>query len=260
MTGALRSPLADCRVLVARAPDAAAAWIQALTARGAIVTASETFTLESMLDKTRARRSLDRIHDWDWILLTSQNGLRFLVDGLNARSLALNELSAKFGVVGPQTARALEDHGREPDAVASPPNGRGLAATLGGLVAPGDRVLIVGPEDARPDLSAGLAGSGADIHSVPFYRNRPAANVSAVGQELARRVFDAALFGSPTSFLHLFDALGEDAAVHFAHLAVVAIGPTTAKAIRDRGCSVAAVASLPTPDGIADAVAEALSC
>ena len=154
MGAAKRSSLVARKVLVARAPATARAWVEALAERGAVVSARETFTLESMVGEARAQRSIDRIHEWDWILLTSQNGLRFLVRGLQARSVTLDGLAAKFGVVGSQTAKALERHGRTPDAVADPPNAMGLATTLEGTVGAANRVLIVRPEHSRRGLAA----------------------------------------------------------------------------------------------------------
>jgi len=257
--GAAKRSLTDRRVLVARAPAGAAGWVEALAARGAVVAAREIFTLESMVGEARAQRSIDQIESWDWILLTSQNGLRFMDRGLRARSIRLAELRARFGVVGPQTARLLKEHGRTPDAVAEPPNGPGLAAALEGEIAAGDRVLIVCPEQSRKGLAEPLAELGAEVHSVPFYRNQPAATVSAVAGELSKEAFDAAVFGSPSSFSHLFAACGERAPEQFDRIALVAIGPTTAEAIRDHGCEVAAVAPEPTPEGLADAVEAALS-
>ena len=73
MGAAKRSSLADRKVLVARAPAKARAWVKALEARGAVVAAREVFTLESMVGEARAQRSIDQIDAWDWILLTSQN-------------------------------------------------------------------------------------------------------------------------------------------------------------------------------------------
>ena len=259
MGASRRSSLADRKVLVARDPAQAAAWVLELTARGAAVVARETFTLESMVGEALAQRSIDRIHDWDWILLTSQNGLRFLARGLQTRNVELAGLPARFGVVGPQTAQALERLGRTPDAIAVPADGLGLAATLAGQVAAADCVLIVRPDDSRPGLAERLAESGAEIHSVPYYRNRPADNVAAVAAELSAGAFHAAVFGSPSSFLHLFAACAEGASERINRIKLVTIGETTAQAIRDHGCKVAAVASAPTPAGIADAVEAALS-
>ncbi|NIM00562.1 MAG: hypothetical protein GTN89_06765, partial [Acidobacteria bacterium] len=148
--------------------------------------------------------------------------------------------------------------GREPDAVADPPTGFGLAATLRESVAADDRLLIVRPDRGRADLEEGLVELGAEVRAVPFYRNRPAGNLSAVVSAVERGDFDAAVFGSPSSFVHLFGAAGERAVGIFSGLALVAIGPTTAEAIRDLGCAVAAVAVEPTDEGIANAVEAAL--
>jgi len=259
MAAAKRLSLANCKVLVARPPAGAKAWVEALGARGAVVASRETFTLESMVGEARAQRSIDRIDRWDWILLTSQNGLGFFVQGLQARSIRLAGLNARFGVVGSQTATALEQLGRTPHAVAAPPNALGLAAVLGDEVAVGDQVLIVRPELGRGALAERLEQLGAEVDSVPYYRNRPADNVSAVAGELDDGTFDAAVFGSPSSFSHLFAACGERAPERFKSIALVAIGPTTAEAIRDHGCEVSAIASEPTPTGLADAVEAALS-
>ena len=254
-----RSSLADRKVLVARAPDRARAWVAALEARGAVVAAREIFTLESMVGEAPAQRSIDQIDAWDWILVTSQNGLRFFVRGLRARSVRLTGLPGKFGVVGPQTANALELAGRTPDTVAEPSNALGLAAALEGKVADGDRVLIVRPEHARESLAERLEEFGAEVHSVPYYRNRPAGNLAAVAAELSEGTFDVAVFGAPSSFSHLFAACGDRAPERFKWIVLVAFGATTAEEIRDHGCEVAAVASEPTPAGIVEAVEAALS-
>jgi uroporphyrinogen III methyltransferase/synthase len=259
VAGAERSALAGRTILVARAPDAARSWVEELSDRGARAAARETFTLESMLGQAAAQAAIDRIEEWRWILVTSQNGLRFLVRGLASRSISVAELAARFGVVGPQTARALERLGRQPDAIADPPNGAGLAVVLEGRIAAEEPVLVVAPEDSRPELRQDLAARGVDVHAVPFYRNRPAADVSSVAAECADGNFDAAVFGSPSAFLHLFSACGPHAAEVLGRIPLVAIGGTTAQTIRDQGCGVAAVAAEPTPVGIADAVEAVLS-
>jgi uroporphyrinogen-III synthase len=251
--------LKDRRVLVARAPSRARPWVEALTARGAEVEACGTFTLESMVGDARSQRALDEIDRYDWVLFTSRNGLRFFLRGLRARGLRLAGLSARYAAVGPQTAEALEAEGVAPDTVARQPNALGLAAALKGAVTAGERVLIVRPQRTRPELAEQLEAMGAEVHSVPFYRNRAARDLGRIAAELSDKNFDAAAFGAPSAFGHLFAACGDRAHEWFASLALVAIGETTAAAIRDRGCEVAAVARQPTPEGIADAVEQAVS-
>jgi uroporphyrinogen-III synthase len=242
---------------VTRAPDRARAWTAALEARGATVAAREVFVLDSMAAEAAARSAVESIESYDWILVTSANGLRFLREALAQRELDVADLRASFGVVGPQTATALAACGVEPRVVAASADSGGLADGLAGRVAPGSRVLVVRPEVSRPELARRLADAGALVDAPPFYRNRPAPAVAAVARELAAGAFDAAVFSSPSSFGHLLDvAVGGTPAIAAATL-LIAIGETTAAAIRERGYAVAAVARQPTPEGIAAAVEQA---
>jgi len=254
-----RPSLAGCRVLVTRAPDRAAPWMEVLEARGATVEPREVFILDSMAAEPAARDAVAAIRDYVWVLLTSVNGLCFFREALDVRGLDIDGLDARFGVVGPQTAKALAECGVQPEVVAERADSGGLADSVAGRIAAGQRVLIVRPEVSRPELSERLAAAGVEVDSVPFYRNRPAPNVGEVARELSGGAFDVAVFSSPTSFLHLLDAAGGSGPSSLAGVALVAIGETTADTIRGRGHEVAAVARQPTATGIADAVEEARS-
>ncbi|NIM01076.1 MAG: hypothetical protein GTN89_09245, partial [Acidobacteria bacterium] len=139
-----------------------------------------------------------------------------------------------------------------------PPDGLGLAATLEGRVQRGQRVLIVRPEKAREGLAERLGELGAEVHAVSYYRNRAAEDVGAVAREVAAGSYEAIVFGSPSAFVRLSEACGARASENLGCIALVAIGGTTAEAIRAGDCKVAAIASAPTPKGIADAVEVAL--
>ncbi len=93
--------------------------------------------------------------EYDWLLLTSRNG----VDALFER---LEGPLPRVAVVGPGTAAALRERGIEPHLVASISTQEGLAAEL---PRPSGRVLFAGAEDARDVLVREL---GADF--VPVYR------------------------------------------------------------------------------------------
>ena len=217
------------------------------------------FTLESMVGEARTQRSIDEVDVYDWILFTSQSGLRFFQRALRARGVRLTELPAKFAAVGPQTAEALEAAGAAPDIVPQEPSALGLAAALESHVNDSDRVLIVRPQDTQPELAERLEASGAEVNSVPFYRNRAASGLDSFAATLDAASFDAAVFGAPSAFSHLFAACADRSIERFGQIALVAIGETTAAAIRERRCDVAAVAREPTPEGIAKAVETALS-
>ena len=249
--------LAGVRVLLTRAPDRARAWTAALESRGAIAEPREVFVLEAVASD-EVGGAVERIASYAWILLTSANGLRFLHEALTAAGKDLAGQPARFGVVGPQTRTALEALGARPQVVAAKTDAGGLADAVIPLVDAGQRVLVVRPEVSRPELVERLRADGVAVDAVAFYRNRAAEGVAVVAREWRYGAFDAAVFSSPSSFSHLCEALAGEAGAA-SPTPLIAIGDTTAAAIRASGHEVAAVARRPTPEGIADAVETALS-
>ena len=170
-----------------------------------------------------------RLKEYDWLLLTSRNG----VDALFAR---LEGPLPRVAVVGGGTAEALREHGAEPDLVAETSTQEGLAAAL---PKPADRVLFAGAEDARDVLVREL---GADF--VPLYRTvtvRP------------QRFPDADLVVlASASAARGFAELGLD-------LPCVSIGPVTTAEARGHGLRVVAEAAAHDRDGLVEAVKLAAS-
>ncbi len=167
--------------------------------------------------------------DYDWLLLTSRNG----VDALFAR---LEGPLPRVAVVGRGTAEALRNHGVEPDLVARTSTQEGLAVELPGK--PG-RVLFAGAEDAREVLVREL---GADF--VPLYRTRllrpaqvPKADLVVLASASAARSFAA---------------VGSD-------LPCVSIGPVTSEEAARLGLAVVGEASTHDRDGLLAAVKLAAS-
>ncbi len=167
--------------------------------------------------------------EYDWLLLTSRNG----VEALFAR---LQGTLPRVAVVGRGTAEALREHGVEPDLVAAASTQEGLAAEL---PRPAGRVLFAGAEDARDVLVREL---GADF--APLYRTvevRPASFPEA----------DLVVLAS-ASAARSFAALGLDRQC-------VSIGPVTSAAARARGLRVIAEATTHDREGLVEAVKLAAS-
>ena len=170
-----------------------------------------------------------RAGEYDWLLLTSRNG----VEALFAR---LQGSLPRVAVVGRGTAESLRERGVEPELVAVPSTQEGLAAAL---PQPAGRVLFAGAEDARDALVREL---GADF--VSLYRT----------VELRPHRFpevDLVVLAS-ASAARSFAALGLD-------LPCVAIGPVTSAAARGRGLRVVAEAGTHDREGLVEAVKLAAS-
>ena len=165
-----------------------------------------------------------RADRYDWLLLTSRNG----VDALFPR---LEGTLPRVAVVGRGTAEALREHGVEPVLVAAVSTQEGLAAEL---PRPAGRVLFAGAEDAREVLVREL---GADF--VALYRTLelqpesfPEADLAVLASASAARSL-ASLGAAP---------------------ACVSIGPVTTAAARARGLQVVAEAATHDREGLVEAV------
>lgn len=165
-----------------------------------------------------------RADRYDWLLLTSRNG----VDALFPR---LEGTLPRVAVVGRGTAEALREHGVEPVLVAAVSTQEGLAAEL---PRPAGRVLFAGAEDARDVLVREL---GAEF--VALYRTLelqpesfPEADLAVLASASAARSL-ASLGAAP---------------------ACVSIGPVTTAAARARGLQVVAEAATHDREGLVEAV------
>lgn len=158
--------------------------------------------------------------------------------------------------VGPATARALAAAGWRATAVAEERRAEGLARAL--RLPKGSRVLIPRAERGREALPRLLRARGLSASAVPAYRTVP----DAAGQGALRRALaggaDAVCFASGSAVEAAASACRGGLARALRGCAAVAIGPTTAAALRRRGVAPAAVAGDAGDAALAAAVTRAL--
>jgi uroporphyrinogen-III synthase len=124
------------------------------------------------------------------------------------------------------------------DLLPSEANAAALVESFAGQAA-GARILFPASSRALPTIAAGLTQLGANVVQVEAYRTESASaalNVENCRSWIARNGIGAVTFASPSAVDELEHALGKD---DFDRLlssaAAVAIGPTTARALTDRG-------------------------
>jgi uroporphyrinogen-III synthase len=163
--------------------------------------------------------------------------------------------------MGPGTARELRGAGLAPDLIARESRAEGLARELAPRLAPGDRVLLVRPEVARPVLEDELRRAGARVEAVAFYRNVPAAEVPSIAADVAAGAYDALVFTSPSTVERLIEGSGAasgEVLRAMARTRLVAIGSVTASAVKRLGLPAPVVAEKPSDDALVAAVRRAL--
>lgn len=192
---------------------------------------------------------------FDWLAVTSRNAVLAMgaIATAHGRSLGEAVPPARVATVGEATRSACAALGLD---VALVPSGTQDARGIVADFPEGAGTVLVPLGDlASPVLARGLARKGWEVTEVEAYRVVDGPGIEPnLAAELAAGEFDAVLLTSGS----VAERYAPHAAPAAADTLVVAIGATTAAAARAVGVKVAAVASVPSYDGILAALEGAL--
>jgi uroporphyrinogen III methyltransferase/synthase len=248
-------PLFGKRVVITRARAQASTLATVLSALGAEVIQFPTIRIEPTQERKSLQAVAKHLSDFDWVVLTSANGVDALFDevkeqGGDARSLAKVMIAA----IGSATAARLSERGLEADLVPRRFIAEEIIAELQerGVVrkvfssAPyetgGPRFLLARADIARSHLPERLRALGADVTEVVAYRTV----LETEGQEEGRQALtdgcvDAVTFTSSSTVRHFVSLLGEEAladVLKSPRLRCFSIGPITSATMRELGLPV----------------------
>lgn len=248
-------PLFGRRVLVPRPRAQATETARAIYDRAAQPVVFPVIEIVEPPDPGPLTRAVATLSTYDWVLLTSANGVERLFceiarQGRDARAFG----AARIGVIGSKTARAVRKYGLVPDAVASEYTGEGLAAAV--LERGVSRALLPRALVARDALPALLRQRGAEVDVVAAYETRPASAERAgeLGALLSGRELDAVMFTSSSTVDNFCELLGSEAPALLGDVVIASIGPITSETARSRGLRVDVEATEYTVDGLLDAL------
>jgi uroporphyrinogen-III synthase len=201
-------------------------------------------------DHAPLEAALARLGSFQWVVFASRHAVA-----------AVTELKAtqpeklKVAAVGQATAQVLRQRGWSVDLLPDDSNAAALVEAFESakLIAPGTRVFFPASSRALPTLAVGLKLLGAEVVQVEAYRTESASSLDVENCRswIARGGIGAVTFASPSAVDELEHALGKaDFARLLSDAAAVAIGPTTAKALTERG-HTPALAESATLQGLA---------
>lgn len=239
-------PLAGLRVMVTRATRQAPALTRSLEEQGAIVVECPVIVIEPIdVDASR----LQNLDSYDWLVLTSANGVDRLMEVLVAAGIGF-PTHIKVAAIGPETAARLRDHGVLAAIVPERYVAEDLADELAAAIEPGARILLARAAGARDVLPIRLREHGARVDVIETYR---AAAPAELRRDLAERLprVDLVTFTSSSTVQHFVEA--RDGAP-LDSVAVACIGPVTAQTATDFGLRVDIIAQEYTARGLVDAI------
>ncbi len=230
------------RVLITRAVEQAEELAERVRALGMEPVLYPTIRIAPPEDVAALDAALIRLGagEYDWLVLTSVNGVRFVWERLGAIGVGGIPEGVRVAVIGPATAQALLQRGVRPALVPDEYVAEGLARALGDVR--GQRFLLARADRARPTLREMLEAQGARVDEVVAYRTviaPPAVPPPEV---------DIITFTSPSTVQGFVAAWGDRPLPE--HVRVVCIGPITARAAHSAGLPVNAVAEEYTINGL----------
>ncbi|HEU5439445.1 MAG TPA: uroporphyrinogen-III synthase [Ktedonobacterales bacterium] len=250
-------PLAGRHIAITRPEGQAGEFAALLEAAGARVSMLPAIDIAALEDTSALDAALRELASFDWIALTSVNGVAALDGRLRALGLGWGARGlARIAAIGPATAAALEDCGVVADLVPAEYVAEAILDGMGNVA--GQRVLLARADIARRTLAEGLRVRGAEVVELAAYRTIPRApEPERLRALLADDRPDALTFTASSTVRGLLDGLAEAGLVPseaLAGIALACIGPITAATLRDYGQEPEVVASEYTTTGLRDAL------
>ncbi len=246
------SPLSDRKILVTRAREQASVLTEKIRALGGEPIEFPTIDFAPLDDFREMDQALARVHEFDWVVFTSANGVRAVSDRTRALGLDMHIVtSAKLAAIGPATARALEALGLHVDFIPTKFLGEQIAIEL--PIKRGQRALLLRADIASDVLARGLAARGVAVTNTDAYRT-----VMPPQRDLDFSQIDAVTFTSSSTvrnFITMLSARGDERE-RLSRAAIFCIGPVTADTAREFGLRVDAVATEHTIDGLVSTLIE----
>jgi len=248
-------PLAGKRVLVTRALHQAGKLSDGLRALGAEPVEVPLLEIRPPDSYAALDAALLNFGQYDWLILTSANTVRALVERALALGIALAPpASLKVAAVGEATADEARKAGFGVTFVPVTSVSESLVEGLvGGAV--GQRILLARAEVARDVVPEALREAGAQVDVVDAYRNAMPEGAPERLQLALANGIDAATFTSSSSVTHLAEAAREaGVAWPFVGVPAASIGPITSGTLRELGWEPAVEANSSDIPGLISAV------
>ena len=167
--GSPGGPLAGCRVLVSRAKRQADALSSALRELGCVVIETPFIEIRPPRSYHPLDAALRDLGRYDWLILTSVNGVDALFERLAKKHVPSSALAPlKIAAIGPATKRAIEQRGLTVAVTPKKYVAESIVSSLQRRVM-GKRVLLVRARVARDVIPRELRQAGAEVDVIEAY-------------------------------------------------------------------------------------------
>jgi len=247
-------PLFGRRVVVTRPVGQADSLCDALESEGAEVLVQPAIEISPPDDWRAVDATLASLESYDWIVFSSANGVRSLLDRLMATGGDVRRLAnVRLAAIGPGTADLLRDYHLVADLVPDVYRAESLAAALTPDAA-GRRFLLARASRGREVLFETLQAAGGQVEQIVVYQSRDVkAPRPEVAEALAAGHIDWVTVTSSAIARSLATLFGEE----LRRTRLASISPVTSATLRELGFEPAVEAEPYNMAGVVQAIVSA---
>jgi len=243
-------PLFGVRVLVTRPAHQSAELAEAFTELGAQVLTQPAIEILPPIDWASVDQAIDQLDRYDWLVFSSANGVRSLLDRIlesrDLRALARIKLAA----IGSGTAEELARYHLRADIVPDEFRAEGLVEALKHDAA-GKRFLLARASRGRELLAEQLLAQGGEVEQVVVYTSQDIAERDPhIGELLEAGHIDWITVTSSAIARSLAKMFGNQ----LASARLASISPVTSQTLRELGFEPAAEAAQATTADLVAAI------
>jgi len=253
-----RLPLFGRRIVITRTREQASVLRDALEGLGAEVIEIPTIEIRDPASWEPLDQAIGRLGEYQYLLVTSANGVRSFVSRLKACGRDARDLKGlTIGAIGPATAAEFAKSGISVDFVPKEYRAEGLLEALDGKEVRGKSFLIPRAKVARDLVPRVLEERGARVEVVEAYETVAPDYAAGELEQFLTPTPDAITFTSSSTVSNLamlFPA--RPLAEVLAGVAIASIGPITSDAARKLGLKVDVEASESSIPGLVNSLVE----
>ena len=251
-----KMPLFGKSIVITRDAEGNAESAAKVAAKMAIPLALTVTKIKTLTDSNVFVKTLARINAYDWIILTSPNGVETFFETMakldkDARVFGV----AKIAALGSRTAETLAQFGLKADFVPMSFTSKDLAKGLMDFAnLQGRKILLMRSQLASEELPGLLQAGGAVVDDVPIYTHeKNLCDLKLVSEMLADKKVDWITFASPFAVTCFYEQIPAGF-VKSSNAKVASVGPVTSKRLAELGVKVDVEASEHTIDGMLSAI------
>jgi len=252
-------PLCGWRILTTRASKQSGGLARPLREMGAEVVEIPTIEIKPPRSYKGLDSALRKIGDYDWLILTSVNGVEALFSRLKKLRIAPAKLAhLQVAAIVPATQREIEAHGLKVTVTPERYIAESVVEALEGRTK-GKRVLLVRAKVARDVLPTELRKAGAKVDVAEAYET----HVPKAAKAKLNRLFanessrpDVVTFTSSSTATNFLSLLEKDHWHSLREIWLASIGPVTSDTLHQAGFKPNIEAVEYTMEGFALAIAK----